>query len=120
MKGAWHGQFKRTPKAARTDRDGVVHDSKSEMQRWEQLKLWLLAGEISNLRRQVRHELRLPDGTPIKSPKGRVYSYTSDFEYTRNGEHIIEDHKGYWDKFSQFKISVFQAITGKKVTISKK
>lgn len=119
MKKAWHGQFKKSPKAARTDRDGVVHDSKSEMQRWEQLRLWQLAGEISNLRRQVRHELRLPDGTVIRSPKGRAYTYTPDFIYERNGKEVIEDHKGHYDRHAQFKIAVFEACYGKKVTITK-
>lgn len=92
-----------------TTPDGIVHDSKKEAMRWNELCLLEKAGEISNLRRQVPFELiptqyetfkrfgkggkRLEDG---KRCIERSVVYIADFTYTDNkdGEYIVEDCKG--------------------------
>ena len=134
MQKAWYDQFKRTPKSQRTSRDGTVFDSKAEMLRWETLLLWQVAGHIRNLRRQIKFDLVLPDGTPIKTPKGRTAQYTADFVYEKNPfdlrpgginylpaewTEVIEDVKGYRGRVEDLRISVFEAIYKKKVTIVK-
>lgn len=63
-------------------------DSKKEYARWCQLKLQQAAGEISNLRRQVRYEL-IP-----KQCGYRAISYIADYVYDRDGAEVVEDSKG--------------------------
>ena len=98
--------------ANKTVIDGIVFDSKREAQRYQQLKLMVKAGVISNLKRQVKYELvpaQYIDGKCVE----RAITYTSDFEYDEMvpaslrvrtvmaddsikiaGRHIVEDVKG--------------------------
>ena len=94
-------------KKARTA-DGEIHDSLKEARRWSELLLLERAGVISNLRRQVKYVLipkqeetfarygkdgkRLKDGTRTLE---KECSYIADFVYTKDGETVVEDVKGY-------------------------
>lgn len=132
-KKSWRQQFKKSPKAARTDRDGTVFDSLSELRRWKDLQLWQIAGEIRCLRRQVSYELVVPGGRPILSPKGKTVSYVADFVYERITSsvakptapiemvwvEVIEEHKGYFSEAARLKVAVFEAIYDRKVLITK-
>lgn len=70
---------------------GETFDSNLEAGRWQTLRLLERAGEISNLRRQVRFPL-LVQGIEIGH-------YTADFVYLdRDGKRIIEDAKGFQTK----------------------
>lgn len=71
-----------------TEYNGVRYHSKKEAKRAQELDLMVLAGEITNLRRQVRYPLVVND---IK-----VTTYVADFVYfdKRKGEEVIEDVKG--------------------------
>jgi len=86
--------------------DGETFDSRREARRWTDLRLLERAGEIRDLRRQVKYIL-IPTQreAPIitktgKEKPGRVIekecSYYADFVYTdaRTGEQIVEDVKG--------------------------
>lgn len=81
-------------RAQKTVVDGLKFDSKKEAKRWQELKLLQQAGEISNLRRQVKFELlptqRDKDGKLLEYP----CSYIADFVYKENGETVVEDSKG--------------------------
>ena len=69
--------------------DGMHFDSKREAARWQELRLLERAGEISDLRRQVRYEL-VP-----KLPGERPVDYIADFVYRdKNGNEVVEDVKG--------------------------
>ena len=69
--------------------DGMHFDSKREAARWQELRLLERAGEISDLRRQVRYEL-VP-----KLPGERPVDYIADFVYRdKNGNNVVEDVKG--------------------------
>lgn len=118
---------------SRTDSDGTVFDSKGELARWKKLQLWQMAGEIRNLRRQVKFDLILPDGTPILTKTGKTMSYTADFVYERLSElrdpcagddglprwqEVIEDYKGFIGRVEELRIAVFEAIYNKKVTLT--
>lgn len=129
MKKAWHQQTKRAPKEARTSRDGILFASKGELQYWEKLKLWQLAGEIRNLKRQVSFPL-VSGEIKVLTETGKVAIYTADFVFERKiasaphhrGEmqiwqEIIADYKGYAGKMEMFRIRVFEALYNKKVTI---
>ena len=76
------------------DLDGQTYDSKKELRRWHDLQLLERAGEITNLRRQVKFKL-----IPAQRIAGKVVerecSYIADFVYERDGVTIVEDCKGF-------------------------
>lgn len=86
--------------------DGITFDSKKEARRWKELRLLEDAGEIKDLKRQVRYELiptqKEPDtiGSRGGTIKGKVIErkveYIADFVYvdTKTGETVVEDTKG--------------------------
>ena len=89
--------------------DGIEHDSRTEARRWIELKLLERAGEIKDLKRQVKYVLipaqyetieryskkgdRLKDGTKLIE---RECAYIADFVYLdkKTGETVVEDTKG--------------------------
>lgn len=73
------------PREQRTDEAGIVHDSKGEMGRWRELQEMERRGEISDLYRQV--------GYPLVVREIQVAKYVADFEYYRDGQHVVEDWK---------------------------
>ena len=85
-------------------RDGLTFDSKKEHKRYNELLLLEQAGEIKNLRRQVKFLLiptqREPSqiGTRGGVKKGKLLerecAYIADFVYTENGKIVVEDTKG--------------------------
>jgi hypothetical protein len=70
----------------RTEIDGINFHSKKEAARYLVLKEALAAGEITDLRLQVSHQI-------IVNGK-KICRYISDFEYLENGLPIVEDVKG--------------------------
>jgi hypothetical protein len=76
----------------KVEMDGVVFDSVAERNRYVELKLLLVAGEISNLELQPRFELQ-PSFKRGKKTIRRV-EYVADFAYTENGRRVVEDVKG--------------------------
>ena len=91
--------------AKKVEYDGMVFDSKGEMQRYLDLKTLEECGSIQNLRRQVKFVLiptqREPDiiGKRGGVKQGKVIekegSYTADFVYEENGQTVVEDYKGF-------------------------
>ena len=77
--------------------DGEVFDSQKEARRYRELALLQRAGQISDLKRQVRYEL-----IPTQRIGGKVVekscAYIADFVYTENGETVVEDTKGFRTK----------------------
>ena len=77
--------------------DGEVFDSHKEYARYRELALLERAGQISDLKRQVKYEL-----IPSQRIGGKVVekpcAYIADFVYTENGETVVEDTKGYRTK----------------------
>lgn len=69
-------------------------DSRAEYRRYQDLTMLQRGGVISNLERQVKIPLMGRDG-PILTRTGRKMVYVADFTYTENGEHVVEDVKGY-------------------------
>ena len=64
-------------------------DSKKEANRYAELTYLERAGEITNLRRQVRYEL-IP-----RCGRQRPIYYIADFVYDTDNGTIVEDVKGY-------------------------
>lgn len=85
-------------------RDGLTFDSQKEHRRYNELLLLEQAGEIKNLRRQVKFLLIPTQREPnIIGPRGgvkkgklleRECSYIADFVYGKNGKMVVEDTKG--------------------------
>jgi hypothetical protein len=71
--------------AIRTTVDGIEFPSKREAARYRELRLAERAGQIHDLRMQVKYPL-VVNGVKI----GR---YTSDFNYMENGVEVVEDVK---------------------------
>lgn len=89
---------------------GITFDSRKEARRFQELRLLEQAGQISDLRMQVKYQLIPPQRAPsfevYKSGpnKGRrkpgkllekECSYIADFVYVQDGETVVEDAKGY-------------------------
>ena len=72
---------------------GITFDSKRESQRYLVLRDMQKRGEISDLRLQIPYEI-IPSVT-ICGKKQRAIKYIADFVYTKNGECVVEDSKGY-------------------------
>lgn len=69
--------------------DGMTFDSKKEYYRYCDLMLLERAGEISDIKRQVRFEL-IP-----KQENERAVFYIADFVYyDKHGRKVVEDSKG--------------------------
>lgn len=97
--------------AVRTTVDGITFASKLEAARWGQLKLLERAGEIRDLRRQVRHELVGYGGK-------KVCPYISDFDYvTKPGLPVTEDAKGVITPVFRIKAKLFAAQMGREIQI---
>lgn len=74
--------------------DGITFDSKKESRRYQELRLLEQAGEIRDLKLQVKFELipsQRVDGKVVE----RACTYKADFVYRENGEIIVEDAKGF-------------------------
>ena len=80
--------------------DGILFDSKKEANRYMELKLLEKAGEITDLKRQVRYELIPRQAGPHKGEykPGKVIEqscyYVADFVYKEGENIVVEDTKG--------------------------
>lgn len=86
--------------------DGIEFSSKKEAKRWQELKWLEAAGEIYDLKRQVRFELIPAQREPERITKRgsvvkgkcieRKVEYIADFVYkrTETDEMVVEDTKG--------------------------
>ena len=84
-------------------------DSKAESQRADELWLLQMAGEISNLQRQVKFVL---------SEKPKI-SIKIDFAYKENGEQVYEDVKGVLTRDFRTKMAWLKEQKGIEVRLVK-
>lgn len=104
---AWRYNRQRNKYGARqVTKNGMVFDSKREARRDTELRLLQSAGEIKDLKRQVKFALIPAQSEPDKTgPRGgiirgkvieRAVDYIADFVYidAKTGETIVEDTKG--------------------------
>lgn len=106
--------------------DGILFDSQHEADRYTDLKLMLRAGEITDLKRQVKYVLIPAKREPDKiGPRGgkikgkiieRETAYFADFVYkTRDGTEIVEDAKGYREKSYKLKRKLMLQVHGIRI-----
>lgn len=77
--------------AERQGISGTFFHSRKEARRWVELRLLAEAGQITDLRRQVRFPLST---TTLDGGNVVVGNYIADFVYVENRRTIVEDAKG--------------------------
>lgn len=85
-----------------TEAQGMVFASKKEADRYQQLKLLEVAGEISDLRCQVPF--------PIRVNGVLICKYIADFTYTTKSGKVVEDTKGYRNSVYRLKAKLMKAF----------
>lgn len=88
--------------------DGIRFDSKREAERYGELKLLVIIGEISNLELQPKYTLQ----GSFKS-QGKTYrpiTYKADFRYVEcaTGGVVVEDVKGFKTEVFKIKEKLFR------------
>lgn len=97
--------------------DGMAFDSKKECQRYIELKLLEKAGEIKDLKRQVKYTL-IPSQ---KDDRGKIIEreciYIADFVYfdCRENQSVVEDVKGFRTKEYRIKKKLMLLVHGIRV-----
>lgn len=99
--------------AQKTRLDGMTFDSQKEARRYAELRLLERAGQIKDLRHQVKHEL-----IPAQKVNGRIAEracgYIADFVYEENGQTVVEDVKGFRTKEYLIKRKLMLRVHGIK------
>lgn len=91
-------------------REGVMHQSKAEARRCDELHILQAGGEISGL---VAHP---QPSYPLVVAGTKVTVYRGDFEYTdRDGTLVTEDVKGMRTDVYQLKAKLFAALMGREI-----
>ena len=87
----------------KTEVDSFIFDSKKEAARYQQLRILEKAGEIADLRMQVKYHCTV-NGK-------KVCTYIADFEYTTPDLKVhTEDVKGYRTKEYRLKKKLVEAL----------
>jgi hypothetical protein len=89
-------------KAKKTIIDGITFDSKSEANRYVDLKLLQRGGAIKNLSLQPRFMLQEGFVNIDTGKKERAIEYVADFMYDEGDRIVVEDVKGF--KTADYKI----------------
>jgi hypothetical protein len=89
--------------------DGIRFHSKKEAARYGQLKMLEKAGKIQGLCLQPEYTLHAGDGDT------KLGVYRADFEYAENGQHIVEDVKGFKTPLYRWKKKHVEAQYGIEV-----
>ena len=103
-----HGKTTRSKYGAiRTNSNDGFFSSRGERGRWDELLMLQRAGEIFDLKRQVKFEL-LPS-FEIDGEKIRGIDYIADFTYrdSLDGSRVVEDFKGHKTDVYKIKRKLF-------------
>lgn len=76
----------------KTELDGITFDSQAEARHYALLKIRERAGEISELKTQVKFVLA--DSVRLYGRKRPAVTYVADFTYIEDGKLIVADVKG--------------------------
>lgn len=88
----------------KTERDGILFDSKAEANRYGELVLLQAHGAIENLKLQPKFRIEL-NGV-------KICVYIGDFEYTEGGKTVVEDVKGVKTHAYGLKKRLMKAVYG--------
>lgn len=128
MLGQAHGPRSKYGAQRTASRDGLVHDSKAEARRWDELCMLQKGGAIHGLQRQVPFEL----APSVKYADGKrarpALRYVADFRYYETKElspHvtvtevIVEDVKGVKTAVFEIKRHLMKAVHNIEIRITK-
>lgn len=86
--------------------DGYVFDSKIEAKRYNELKMLLRSGVVTDL--TLQKVFLLQDGFIYANKKERTITYVCDFYYKdKQGNEIVEDAKGFKTDVYKIKRKLF-------------
>lgn len=89
--------------AKRAEVDGLKFASRAEARRYQDLLLLLAAGEIHDLKCQVRY--------PLVVNEVKIGTYVCDFQYRDcDGKQIVEDVKGVATQVFKIKCKLMRAL----------
>ncbi|KJS40379.1 MAG: hypothetical protein VR70_05945 [Rhodospirillaceae bacterium BRH_c57] len=94
--------------------DGKTFDSRAEARRYEQLRLLIKTGQITDLQLHPSYKFEI-DGQRLKCDSGRSVEYRADFAYTdAAGARVVEDVKSPATRTPQYKIkrALMKAVLG--------
>lgn len=94
--------------ACRVVTDDGKFDSKRELNRWNELKMLERTGQIKDLQRQVKFQIAGP--VVLDGRKRPARHYIADFQYTQNGQLIVEDSKGHRTDTYRLKRHLMKAV----------
>lgn len=107
----WRGRGANKFGAKRAAVGAELFDSTGEARRWVDLQLLQRAGQITELRRQVRFPLYVFDWL--------IGEYIADFVYRRDGKRVVEDFKGVVTDLFKWKAKHFAAQYGQEIEVVK-
>lgn len=87
----------------KAEADGLTFASKAERGRWMDLRLMEKAGEVKELKRQIRY--------PLEVNGMHICDYIADMVYEKNGL-VVEDVKGYRTEIYRLKKKLMLACHG--------
>lgn len=99
-------------KNIRLEMDGIMFDSKGEMNRYVALKIKQQAGVVQGLRHQVPFKLSINGQL--------ICTYIADFVYTEEGKIVVEDFKGVLTDVFKLKQKLMKAIYGIEILLTRK
>jgi hypothetical protein len=90
--------------------EGIMHQSKAEARRCDELHILQKAGELSELKAHPQPSY------PMVVNGVKVCTYRGDFEYVdRDGNVRTEDVKGYRTEVYALKAKLFEALYGRQI-----
>lgn len=92
--------------AKRTEVDGIWFASKGEARRYRELKALEQGGYISDLQLQPMFLLQ-EKFTDQMGNNHHAIKYRADFQYTENGENVVEEFKGRETPEFRIKMKLF-------------
>lgn len=95
--------------------EGHVFDSKREAARWVELRRQAMAGEITDLQRQVPFDLTVFDSQHPERGFQRIGTYVADFTYRHEQTLVVEDSKGMKTDIYKWKKKHFELEYGFKI-----
>ncbi|MFT4076869.1 MAG: DUF1064 domain-containing protein [Asticcacaulis sp.] len=96
--------------------EGITFDSKGELNHWMHLNLRQAAGEISNLKRQVRFVL-CPPVRLVGEDRASAITYVADFQYEEDGKTVVADYKGFDTPMGRLKRRLMAHVHGIDVLV---
>lgn len=94
----------------KTERFGIVFDSKREAERYCALVMLERAGQITDLQRQVAFVLAPP--VKLAGRTKPALRYVADFVYTERGNRVVEDAKGVRTEAYRIKRHLLMSVHG--------